>query len=847
MDFSKHTTTDIETFTNLFSVNPAQGLTSLQVAEQHKKYGINKLSESKVSALKIFLRQFNSSFIYLLIAAAILSFFLGEIIEGWMIVGFLFINTTLGFYQEYRSEQTVELLKKYVTKHVTVKRGGATATIPAQDLIPGDVVILEAGDSIPADMRIIETFNLLINEEPLTGESVPIKKESTALAHPATEPYEATNICFSGTSVISGSGTGVVFAISSQTMLGDIARITGEMTRESKFEQELNKFSKFILYLVIGTLLFIFAANIALKGWRADIASLAIFSIALAVSVVPEALPVVMTFSLSRGARRLAENKVIVKRLSAIEDLGSIQVLCSDKTGTLTENKLTVKNTWSTTDTISAKEILTAASMGGSYLFTSEQGKTPDPFDSALWSALSEEDQSVIKKQHRIHDIPFDPVHKKNSVIVEESGRTILYVRGAPESIVDGSLVDGSDRERMMEWMADEGRAGRRTLAIASKELSSPYQSADSDSGLSFVGCISFVDPVKVTARQAIKEARALNVAIKIITGDSKEVAGQVAFEVGLAEEPTDVLSAHEFFALSDHDREETLERINVFARVSPEEKYKIIELLQKKYQVGFLGEGINDAPALKIANVAIVVDSASDIAREAADIILLERSLGAVVSGIREGRMIFANTIKYIRSSLSSNFGNFYSVAVSSLFINFLPMLPLQILLVNLLSDFPAIAIASDNVDSAELQEPKQYNVRKIIMFGTVLGIVSTVFDFIIFAAFYKISPESLQTHWFIESILTELVFLYSIRSRSWFFTTVRPSSPLLLLSLLAFITTIILPFTTLGHELFHFMQPSIASLGFVLALVVAYFITTEFAKVMYYRLTTPPPALVR
>ena len=388
--------------------------------------------------------------------------------------------------------------------------------------------------------------------------------------------------------------------------------------------------------------------------------------------------------------------------------------------------------------------------------------------------------------------------------------------------------------------MANEGYAGRRVLAVASKELhSSEYDSENDEVNLTFIGCISFTDPIKESAREAIKDAQNLNVAIKIITGDSKEVAGQVAFAVGLSKNPEDALTAHEFFALSENAQIDALSRFNVFARVSPEQKYKIIELLQKKYQVGFLGEGINDAPALKIANVAIVVESASDIARESADIILLEHSLGAIIGGIREGRAIFANTIKYIRSSLSSNFGNFYAVAISSLFIPFLPMLALQILLVNLLSDFPAIAIASDNVDPEELREPKQYNVRKIIMFGTVLGIVSTVFDFIIFASFYKVSPEALQTHWFMASILTELLFLFSIRSRGWFFKTIRPSTPLILLTTLAFITTITLPFTAFGQSMFHFMRPSMSSLGFVLAIVAIYFITTEFAKVFYYRMT--------
>ena len=372
----------------------------------------------------------------------------------------------------------------------------------------------------------------------------------------------------------------------------------------------------------------------------------------------------------------------------------------------------------------------------------------------------------------------------------------------------------------------------------ASKTLSrGDYADTRDESGLLFIGCISFIDPIKASAKQAIKDAIELSVGIKIITGDSKEVAGQVAFDVGLVSAPTAVMSARELFELNDDERMDALERIHVFARVSPAEKYRIIELFQKKYEVGFLGEGINDAPALKIANVAIVVPSASDIAREAADIILLDRSLSVVIGGIREGRVIFANTIKYIKSTLSSNFGNFYAVAVSSLFIPFLPMLPLQILLVNLLSDFPAISIATDSVDPEELREPKQYDIRKIIAFGTTLGIVSTVFDFITFAYFSRLGAEMLQTHWFMISILTEILFLYSIRSRKLFWKTKAPSFALTTLSVLAIAATIAIPFTSFGQSMFGFIMPSMSSMTVVLSIVAAYFVTTEIAKLLYYR----------
>lgn len=833
--FSKYAISDIAQILERFSVDPLRGLESTDVEIRRGEAGWNILANSKVNPYKIFLRQFKSSFIYLLLFATVLSFSFGQITEGVMILIFLFINASLGFYQEYRSEQTVELLKRYVETEVKVRRDGKVSTINARELVPGDIVILEAGDSVPADIRIIDEANLSVNEEPLTGESSTVDKENIIQNKPNIELYEAKNICFSGTTVVSGRGVGIVFSTGPQTEIGGIVGLLGETNHVSSFENELAKFSRFILYLVIGTLTFVFIMNILLKGFSANIAELAIFSIALAVSVVPEALPLVMTFSLSRGARRLAKERVVVKRLSAIEDLGSIQMLCTDKTGTLTENKLTVHQTFGA----DKHSTVFWGVLGGSYIATKARGGRPDPFDTSLWEALSTDEQENITTYTHISETPFDPVHKRNSVTLRKDGDTILIVRGAPESIIALSTMENSKRETALQWMEEEGRAGRRTLGVAYKKISLENTSEEN---LTFIGIISFIDPIKESAKQAILDAESLGVKIKILTGDSREVAGTVAYAVGLAKSPEDVLTAKEFFALPDGLRDGALLQTNVFARVSPEEKYRLIELLQKNYQVGFLGEGINDAPALKVANVAIVVASASDIAREVSDIILLENSLSVVVAGIREGRAIFANTIKYIRSSLSSNFGNFYAVAISSLFIPFLPMLALQILLVNLLSDFPAIAIATDTVDDSELREPKKYNVRGLVVMATVLGIISTVFDFIIFASFYKLGPEMLQTHWFIESILTELLFLFSIRSRSFFWKTKAPSATLIVLSVFAALGTVAIPFTSIGQSLFHFIAPTASSLAFVLGIVALYFIITEFAKISYYRLTTTP-----
>jgi Mg2+-importing ATPase len=389
------------------------------------------------------------------------------------------------------------------------------------------------------------------------------------------------------------------------------------------------------------------------------------------------------------------------------------------------------------------------------------------------------------------------------------------------------------------KWMAMQGVDGRRVLAVAHRMLA-PHESSKGESSetqLQCLGLISFVDPIKETTQAAIDEARTLGIAVKIVTGDSKEVSGAVATQIGLIESPHEVLLGEELDALSHAKKLAAVEKYAVFARVSPQQKYMIIQLLQETKEVGFLGEGINDAPALKLANVALVVQSASDIAREAADVVLLDASLHVIIEGIREGRSIFANIIKYIKTTLTSNFGNFYSVAIASLLIPFVPMLPLQILLIDVLSDFPMVALATDAVDEDELQKPKGYNVKDVVLVATILGVVSSVFDFILFAMFYQKGESILQTNWFILSLLTELVLIYSLRSRHFFLKAKRPSLTLMSLSIIMFSLAFILPFSAFGQRVFHFAKPSQTSLVWIAGLVIVYFIVTEIVKHLYYK----------
>ncbi len=524
-----------------------------------------------------------------------------------------------------------------------------------------------------------------------------------------------------------------------------------------------------------------------------------------------------------------------MKRLTAIEDLGGIEVLCTDKTGTITENKLTVAEIKATDQA----QTLQAAAWACLEVVQDQSQQPNNAFDLAIWRALTDQQRATVVHTRRLDEIPFDPQRRRNSALIESDHKRQLIVRGAPELICTFCNLTAADCDAIKRFEAAEGYHGRRVIAVASKPWSDDHYSVEAEtSKLNYLGCISFVDPIKESTPAAIKHAQQLGVAVKMLTGDGKEVAGAVAASIGLVEKAEAVLLGAELEAMPPARQLEAVRRYQVFARISPQQKYRIIELLQQQnLHVGFLGEGINDAPALKKANIALVVQGASDIAREAADIILLKQSLEVIIDGIREGRAVFANSIKYIQATLSSNFGNFYAVAIVSLFIDFLPMLPLQILLVNLLSDFPMISIAADRVDATELTRPKSYHVKDILLLATFLGIVSTVFDFAYFAIFKDLSPSGLQTNWFIGSIITELLFLFSIRTRGFLLRGARPAGVIIGLSVLAAAATIAIPYTTFGQRIFQFISPSWQQLVLILGVALVYLIVTEAVKKLYFK----------
>ncbi len=812
------------------------GLTHDQVIERQALYGLNEIKSKNIGWLDVLIRQLKSPFIYLLLSVAGIAVLMESHFDALVIFCVVLINTVFGFFQEYRAEKTLEVLKNTIESHIKVIRNGHMVDVLNRELVPGDLVVLYPGDIIPADVRFIKDQNVTVDESLLTGETIAVKKHSSPIQGQSEEIFNAGNIGFWGTTITSGKGIGVVFATGHQTTLGDISSLATESARLSSFEKGISVFSNFILRLMLISLAVIVIANIIIKGRNIDPVQLILFSIALAVTVIPEALPIVTTFALSQGAIRLAKQKAVVKRLSAIEDLGNIEILCMDKTGTITENISTVDAIYGD----DPRQSVTYATL----ILTLPGKRTTvlHGFDLALFNNLSEQEKALIHQYEKIAEIPFDSVRLRNVVLVKKNDVHQIVVRGAPETVIaQCDNVDANKKADIMQWVADQGLLGRRILAIASKTIVESDKNKninDLEFPVQFVGMIAFGDPIKKTAYAAITKARALGVEIKILSGDAPEVCASVAKQVQLIADLDEVVTGKQFQEMDELKKIKTVQERVVFARVSPQQKYEIIALLQKEKDVAYIGDGINDAPALKIANVGLAVQEAAGIARESADIILLKKSLMVIVDGIEEGRRVFANTLKYIRTTLSVTFGNFYSLSIASLLIPHLPMLPVQLLLINVLGDIPMLAIATDTNAEDELKRPAKYDVKSIILLATVLGSISTLFDFIFFGMFYRLEPQLLQTSWFVESVLTALVFIFSIRTSKMFFKAPAPSWPLAVFAFGVAALSVLLPYTTFGDKMLSFVPIPWCRLLLIGGVVIGYFITTDLVKITYFHL---------
>ena len=778
-----------------------QGLKEQVIEERKKDIKIIATERSSLVWLRILMSQLNSPFMIVLLVAAGITGLLGDYSNACMILICITVNTIFGFYQEYKAENSLKLLKKYLINKVTVLRDGQEREVAVTELVLGDVLVLYPGDILPADVRFVKEDHITIDESMITGEAVPVKKISTPLKEQPKGMFEAANIGFAGTTIITGKGLGVIFAVGQDSSLGSLVTLTTDTMRISSFSKNMATFSRFILYIIIATVAAVFIVNLLIQGSSTDIVKLLVFAAALGISIIPEALPVVTTFALTRGAVRLAKHEVVVKRISAIEDLGSIQVLCTDKTGTLTENVLTVVGTFGLTP----PELMMQAAIG-SGISPRKLAQTKG-FDLAIYNALTSAQKDELALYSTVAELPFDPERRRSLVVIQKGDMQELVVRGAPQEVLDCCKeLDEHKMKEIEDWLSAESDQGCRLIALASKKVSwsknSEIELKSLEHDLDLIGFIAFNDPLKPTAAYAVAKARQLGIAIKILSGDSVAVCTAIGSQIDLVRTGEEVISGQDWAELSEEQKERVVQEKTVFARVSPEQKYDIIKELQKNYQVGYMGDGINDAPALKIAHVALAVKDSADIARDAADIILLHQSLRVVVNGIHEGRAIFANTLKYIKTTLSASFGHFYALALASLLVDYLPMLPIQLLLLNVMSDFPMIALSTDNVGIDEVQRPRSYDMKGLIILSTILGLVITTFDFILFGILHKQAPAVVQTCWFMSCMFTEVAFIFSIRTQLPFYKAQAPSISLVALSLAVVTATLILPFTSFGQR---------------------------------------------
>lgn len=835
MNFQEYTNKTVsKTFLELQS--SGRGISEFQAKERQKIYGLNEIVTQELNVLRIFLRQFKSPFFYLLFIAGVISLLIGERIDSLVILCFVVVNVVLGFFQEYRAERAVNLLKNYVPVKVKVLRNGVKEIIEKKFLVPGDVVRFRSGDIIPADLRIFSEENLLLDESIFSGEAEPSTKIILPLDRRTKEVFKSKNIAFTGTSVVSGEGQGVVVGTGNKTFIGDITKLVSEINRESVYERDLLNFSSKMVRIVIPTILIIFILNLILKGGE-NVIDFALFCVALVVTILPEALPAIVIFALSQGAMRMASKHVVAKRLSAVEDLGNIEILCTDKTGTLTENKLVLRKIFSKNP-----EKCLFWGMAASGIVKNEEESTLNPFDYSLLQEASKKQRDYLARFKCLAEMSFDHFKMRGSMLVKSpDGKHYFVMRGAPEVVLKycNKFEGKTSKGIILREFKKEGNIGRRVLAIAIKPVSRAKNTIveKDEKGMKFLGYFSFEDPLKKTAKETVGLANELGVKIKLITGDCKEAAGEIASLVGLIKDKSKVILGEDLDSLSQRKFEQACDNYSVFARVSPKTKYQIIKTLQKKYEVGFLGEGVNDAPALKLANVGIAVKEAVDISREASDIVLLDPDLRVVINGIEEGRNIFANINKYLKCAIAGNFGNFYSIAVISLFVNFIPMLPVQILLVNLLSDFPLIAVATDSVDASELRKPKAYRLQNFIVLIVMLAITNCVADLIIFALFKNYGESVIQTVWFSEGILTEIALSFIIRTQYVFFRAKAPSWPLVILSALSLTLTLMLIFNRALANLFHLAVPSFTTFLAIILVVLGYALLSELIKLSFFK----------
>jgi P-type Mg2+ transporter len=816
----------------------ADGLTSEEGDQRLRRDGPNSLAkESRFAVLIAFLHFFANPLVLILLTASLISISLGDHVGGSIIIAIVMLSVLVNFYVEFQARHAVEDISKQVATTAEVLRDGKAREVPVAELVRGDIIKLNAGDLVPADCRLLEAKDLHVRESALTGESLPVVKAAGELPASKQGIADASNSIFLGTAVQTGIGTAVVVRTGRHTEFGRIAQRLSARPPMTEFSRGIRHFGAMITRVILLLVLFVLLVNIVLHR---PLLEAFLFSVALAVGMTPEMMPMIITVTLAQGARQMAKKQVLVKQLSAIEDFGSVEILCSDKTGTLTEGEIVLDRHVDIYGQDN-EDVL-------QYVYLNSY------FEAGIKSPL---DAAVMKHEHpsvndfkKVDEIPFDFYRKRLSVVVSRSGEHLLISKGEAESVLEicafvltgGELkpFDSQLRATAMETFQRLSAEGYRTLGVAVKHVErQDSYSRDAEQEMALAGFAAFLDPPKKGIPTVLSELKENGISVVIMTGDNQFVTRKIVQDVGL---PTDrIVTGNELDGMDDAALAYLAEHGAIFARVSPEQKSRVIRGLKSMgHVVAYLGDGINDAPSLYAADVGISVMNGVDVAKDAAKIILLENDLSVLNEGVMQGRRCFANVMKYIIMSTSSNFGNMFSMAAASLFLPFLPMLPTQILLNNFLYDLSQMAVPGDRVDASLLHTPKRWRISFIRQFMTIIGPISSLYDFLTFGVLLWLfhafaNPPLFRTGWFVESLATQTLVVFVIRTAGNPLTS-RPSNPLLAGVLTISFTAAILPYTRVG-ALLGFTPMPLVLLAVIVLLSITYLVLVQVVKTWFYR----------
>ena len=810
-----------------------KGLSENEVRKRLYEYGYNEPQKNTHNLLKEFLLRFTNPLIVVLLVIASVSIYFHEVVNAALVFIIACISIVIAFVQEYRAEKATESLQEMIHTQTTVIRDGKEKDIPLREVVPGDIVDLFAGDMIPADMRIISAKDFFVNQASLTGESFPIEKTASVPENRPSNKSDFSNFVYMGSSVVSGTALGVVINTGSSTVFGDLYRKISNQVEITSFDKGIRKFTMLMIHAMLILVAFIFFVIFFRRG---DYVEAFLFSLGVAVGLTPQMLPMIVALTLSKGALSLSKKKVIVKHQNSIQNFGAMDILCTDKTGTLTLNKIILEkhcNVLGEDD----EDVLRYAYLNSFY----QTG-----LKNVLDKAILDHEKLSLREYEKIDEIPFDFSRKVMSVVVKTDHLHKLITKGAPEEIfsrcshffLHGTVqpLSPDTLQNLEEQYTALSAQGFRVLAIAYKEYKEPFQkiyTKEDEHLLILKGYVAFYDPPKESTKKALEALQNLKISVKILTGDNELVTKKICSDVGL--DVKQIVSGKMLEQMSDEEINAIVEETTVFTRLFPSQKEQVINALQNKgHVVGYLGDGINDAPALKAADVGISVNNAVDIAKESADLILLKKSLTVLQDGVIEGRKIFGNIVKYIKMSSSSNFGNMLSMTGASLFLPFLPMLPVQILLNNLLYDFSQIAIPTDDVDKEYVQEPKPWDVDYIKKFMLAFGPISSIFDFITFFLLlygFHASDSLFHTGWFTESLCTQTLVIYVIRTAKVPFLESMPSKFLLISTLFVTLLAFLIPISFLGPY-FGFVSPPWQLYPLILLILFSYLFLVQKAK---------------